>query len=270
VKLLINFLFNIGLGQVTSLYREQTKHLKILKNFTRKIVEKKREDLKTDSNHGNCLLVELLNAKNDFTDNQICNEMNESIFGTTDTTASAIPFILYCLAKHPEVQQKAREEVSQIFRNCKEEKEIKLSDLNLMFFIEAVIKESLRLFPSIPFFTRKLSSEVTAGGFTFPKDAEIMISPFLMGRNSKYFSNPLEFNPNRFYMCNTQPPGFIAFSVAPRKCKGAKQAFVIMKIAIAKIISSFEIKLSEEIKSLEMTPSLKSSNGINLQFLTVK
>lgn len=70
-----------------------------------------------------------------------------------DTTTSGISFCLYNIAKHPEVQRKCFNEIVEVFgSNTKEA--TTLSKLNQLHYLELAIKESLRLFPSVPFFGR--------------------------------------------------------------------------------------------------------------------
>jgi cytochrome P450 family 4 len=241
--------------------------LKVLNEFTMKIVKdrKRKYEISPYSIDDNILLEFFSSPKVNeifLTDKEICNEINSLNLGLHGTLKSAISFIHYCLAKYPEMQQKVFNEVSQLGD------EIKESELDEMRFTHAFIKEVLRMFPPVCFFARKLSSEVTAGGFTFPKDAEVMFSPFLMGRNAKYFADPLKFDPNRFLELKSDPPGFIPFALAPRKCLGGKIAYIIMKIAIVGVLKNFKLILPEESEELELNAdmSLSAKNGINLIF----
>lgn len=70
-----------------------------------------------------------------------------------DTTTSGITFCLYNIAKHPEVQEKCFKEIRTVFGNDKTAPTT-LSQLNDLHYLEMVIKETLRLFPSVPFIGR--------------------------------------------------------------------------------------------------------------------
>jgi cytochrome P450 family 4 len=242
------------------------KCLKYINDFTMQIIKNQRKELEENSEcdvNENIFLGHLLKSKIDgnlLSDEEILAETNTMILALYDTLKSATSFVHYCLAKHPEMQQKVFEEVSQL------SDEIKESELDEMKFTNAFIKEVLRMFPAVSFFACKLSSEVTAGGFTFPKDLEVIFSPFLMGRNPKYFSDPLKFDPNRFLELKSDPPGYIPFALAPRKCLGVKIAYIIMKISIVAVLKNYKLALpkeSEELK-LNIDLTLSAENGIKL------
>jgi cytochrome P450 family 4 len=263
-----NPLARFGLKRYLSAYRKQMKCLKYINDFKMQIIKDRRKELEEDEEADigeNIFLGHFLKAKLDgkfLTDEKILFEMNGMTLAHHDTLKSAISFVHYCLAKYPEMQQKVYEEVTQLGD------EIKESDLDEMEFTHAFIKEVLRLFPAGSFFVRKLSSEITAGDFTFPKDVEVIISPFLMGRNPKYFSDPLKFDPNRFLELKSDPPGFISFSLAPRKCLGIKIAYIVMKIAIVKVLKNYKLSLPKESEELEfnLDMTLSAKEGINLNF----
>ena len=173
-------------------------------------------------------------------DEEIREELDTIILGAHDTTKSTLAFSMYVLAKYPEVQQRVFEEVKEVIG---EDLNRDLNDRDIVHlpYLEAVLKETLRLYPPVPFVGRKLDSEITVGGYTFPKDADIVISPFLAGRNSKYFEDPLVFNPDRFLGLQKTPQGFISFSVGARKCMGGNIALMLLKIIIAKLVVNYKI-----------------------------
>jgi cytochrome P450 family 4 len=244
------------------------KRLKVINDFTMRIIKHQRKELEENNEtsiNKNIFLGHLLKSTiggKYLADKEILDEMNFLTIALHDTLTSATSFIHYCLAKYPEMQQKVFEEVSQL------SDEIKESELDEMKYTHAFIKEVLRMFPPLSFIARKLTSEVTAGGFTFPKDVEVVISAFFIGRNPKYFADPLKFDPNRFLELKSDPPGFIPFALAPRKCLGVKVAYVIMKIAVIGVLKNYKLSLSNESEELElnMDMTLSAKNGINLNF----
>lgn len=77
-----------------------------------------------------------------------------SILQGHDTTTSAITFCLYNIAKYADVQEKCFKEIREVF-GADKSAPTTLSNLNGLHYLELVIKETLRLYPSVPFIGRK-------------------------------------------------------------------------------------------------------------------
>lgn len=236
------------LHQFTSLYRAEQKNLKILHDVTCNIVKDRRkmfaEGTKTEAE---CIVdYYFLNSFDGrfMTDEEIRAEVDTMILGSHDTTQTSIGFLTFMMGKHPEIQEKVFEEVAAIIPDDPT-KDLTEADVDKLVYIDCVVKESLRMFAPIPFVGRKLRSELTVGGFTFPKDVEVVISPFLIGRNPKYFNEPEKFDPDRFLGLENVPLAYAPFSIGAKKCIGGKLAMLSMKLSLAKIIRRFKISLPE-------------------------
>lgn len=173
-------------------------------------------------------------------------------------------FTLYNIAKHPEVQQKLYEEIQAEAENGNEFQT--LGELSRLRYLDMVIKESLRLYPPAPYYGRKITEEITIGDYTFPKDCAVFLSPYLMGRDPKLFSDPLKFKPERFNGTGDKinSYAYIPFAAGPRSCIGQKYAVCEAKIAITNILRNFELSVPKESEKLECILSilLKTQNGI--------
>lgn len=93
------------------------------------------------------------------TDREIREEVDTFMFEGHDTTTSAISFAIYMLAKNPQAQELAYQEACQVI-GSKSESAPTLHTLNELNYLELCIKETLRLFPSVPFFGRKVMEDV--------------------------------------------------------------------------------------------------------------
>lgn len=160
--------------KLSSAGRRQKEVLKILHQFTDSVIVERRKELasKTGEQTHNedddvgvkrklALLDVLLQATingEPLTNMDIREEVDTFMFEGHDTTTSGIAFSLYNLAKHPEVQQKAFEEAKSVIGGA--DKVATQKDLNDLHYLDLVIKESLRLYPSVPFFGRKIREDI--------------------------------------------------------------------------------------------------------------
>jgi cytochrome P450 family 4 len=152
------------------------KLIKIARDFTESIIRERRHEiarnpekfsLKNDEDIGVkkklALLDILLQSTVDgkpLSDSDIREEVDTFAFAGHDTTSSAMSFCCFTLAKHPEVQQKVFEEIRSVIGDDKN-KSITIQDLNNLNYLERVIKETLRMYPPVAVFGRKIKEDVT-------------------------------------------------------------------------------------------------------------
>ena len=89
----------------------------------------------------------------------IREEVDTFMFEGHDTTTAGICFTLYCISKHPEVQKKLFEEIESVI-GLEQALSPKYSDLGNLKYMELVIKESLRLYPPVPIFGRRIEEDM--------------------------------------------------------------------------------------------------------------
>lgn len=167
--------------QFTKLARDEKKALAILHGFTEKIIVQRRAELIKAKENGTtqpkddevgskrkmAFLDILLQSEIDgkpLTNLDIREEVDTFMFEGHDTTSSAITFCFYNLALYPECQQKCFEEIMQVFDKDKS-KPVTYEDLNNLHYVELCIKETLRLFPSVPLLGRKVTEECEISEF---------------------------------------------------------------------------------------------------------
>ncbi|GFT66227.1 cytochrome P450 4V2 [Trichonephila clavipes] len=95
-----------------------------------------------------------------FTEEDIREEVDLFMFAGHDTTAMALSWALYCLGQNPEIQQRVQEELDDIFGDDID-RNIVREDLTKMKYLECVIKETLRLYPAVPFIARECKDSFT-------------------------------------------------------------------------------------------------------------
>ncbi|CAO2604656.1 Cytochrome P450 4F6 [Lemmus lemmus] len=178
----------------------------------------------------------------ELSDEDIRAEADTFMFGGHDTTASGLSWILYNLARHPEYQERCRQEVQELLRD-REPEEIEWDDLAQLPFLTMCIKESLRLHPPVIDLLRCCAQDIVLpDGRVIPKGAS---GTWLRGEEhvrGTLWKNPEVYDPFRFDPENIQdrsPLAFIPFSAGPRNCIGQTFAMSEMKVALALTLLRF-------------------------------
>ncbi|KAJ6662514.1 hypothetical protein lerEdw1_011650 [Lerista edwardsae] len=225
-----------------------------------KILKKRRLDfldilLCAKDEHGNPLSDEDLRA-----------EADTFMFEGHDTTASGISWLLYCMAQNPEHQQRCREEIKELLEG---KETMEWDDLGKMTYCTMCIKESLRLYPPVPYIARELNEPVTfADGRSLPKGFIITLTIYGLHRNPEIWDNPEVYNPLRFSPENSRfrhPYAFLPFASGPRNCIGQQFAMNELKVVLALTLQRFEL-FPDPSKPPIPTPQVvtRSTNGIHL------
>ncbi|HEV7221757.1 MAG TPA: cytochrome P450 [Pirellulales bacterium] len=150
-----------------------------------------------------------------------------------ETTAGSVAFLLGLLARHPETQAELHQEVRDLPPDS--------APLDALPLTEAVWKETLRLFPSVPMMDRTVSEGVQLGEYSIPAGANLIWSPYLMHR--KYFADPESFEPRRFLDGAGPAPGtYLPFGEGPRMCIGKALADMEGLTITALVAKAFEVR----------------------------
>ena len=176
-------------------------------------------------------------------DKQLRDETMTLIFAGHETTAHALVWTWYLLAKNPEKVAALREELDQVVGD----RRIEVDDLPKLPYLEMVVKESLRLMPSVWAYARQAQKDLVIDGYAIKKGQTITISHIAMGRNPKYFDEPLEFRPERWTreFERSLPRGaFVPFAGGPRVCLGKQFAMMEMRMILATLVKRLEINLA--------------------------
>ncbi|KAM6168028.1 cytochrome P450 4F6-like [Erethizon dorsatum] len=189
------------------------------------------------------LLAKDENGK-ELSDEDIRAEADTFMFEGHDTTASGLSWALYNLARHPEYQERCRQEVRELLRG-REPEEIEWDDLAQLPFLTMCLKESLRLHPPVVVISRRCAQDVVLpDGRVIPKGTTCVISIFGIHHNPSVWPDPEVYDPFRFDPENPQkrsPLAFIPFSVGARNCIGQTFAMAEMKVALALTLLRFRV-----------------------------
>ncbi|XP_067623019.1 probable cytochrome P450 6d2 [Eurosta solidaginis] len=169
----------------------------------------------------------------------------------SETTSVTSAFTLYELSMYPELLKTAVEEVDSVLarHNLKPGDPFTYEALQDMKFIELCIMETIRKYPGLPFINRECTKDykIPDSYYTIKKGTAIMISTLGLHYDPEYFEDPIRYNPYRFAeeRRNYKAEAYLPFGEGPRHCIAKRMGSVNSKIAIVKILASFNIEPNE-------------------------
>lgn len=145
------------------------------------------------------------------------------------------------------------------------------NDVQEMKYLERVLKEVQRVYPSIPIIGRNIKKDLELqGNYIVPKGTQLCINIYSLHHNPNIWPNPEKFNPDNFLpeaIQSRSPYAFIPFSAGPRNCIGQKYAMLVMKVTLSTLLREFKILPDPHSKEKPMLAGeivLLSTNGLNV------
>ena len=229
--------------------------------FLDQIITDRRKGTSNSMCTGADLLDLLLSATDDqgqsFSDQEIKEESLTFVLAGSETTGNLMVWMLYVLMTHSDVLQVCREEVDRVLPNGIEPTNEHLSELVVC---EAVINETLRLYPPVTYFLRHCVQEHTIGTkqkLRIPKGAAIAVNPYLLHRRGDLWPRPHEFDYTRWMRDPItglkpklpHPFAYLPFAAGPRNCIGQNFALLEAKIMLAMFVQrcNFEMVPGQKI-----------------------
>ncbi|NHF58373.1 cytochrome P450 [Flavobacteriaceae bacterium TP-CH-4] len=172
-----------------------------------------------------------------------------------ETTANALSFALFLLAKHPNTQERLFQEVGGV--DFKDDDLMRL--MGQLPYTKQCIEEAMRLYPPVYVIDRVSLAEDTINGHTFKRRTVWLMSMFELHRHTKFWENPTEFIPERFDPKNKKDFSdyYFPFGAGPRMCIGNNFAMYEMMMVVATLIKKFRLSSSLDEITLNPLISLK-------------
>ncbi|KAL2543638.1 Cytochrome [Forsythia ovata] len=225
------------------------------------IIEERRKGRNNSSIHQD-FLDSLLD--NSFSNNRINQLFMELFSAGTDTTTSTVEWTMAELFKNPKAMKNVRQEIdTEINKDFP-----KNSHLMQLPYLEACIKETLRLHPPAPLLLpHRALDTCQVMNYTVPKNAQVVVNAWAIGRDPSIWDEPLEFRPERFLTSTLDFKGndfeFLPFSAGRRICPGLPMAVKTVPLILASLIYFFDWSLprGKDPKELNMNEKF----GVTMQ-----
>ncbi|GER30839.1 geraniol 8-hydroxylase [Striga asiatica] len=163
----------------------------------------------------------------------------------TDTTSSTLEWAMAEALKNPDKMKAAQKELEQVIGKGKVLEE---ADIQRLPYLRCFVKETLRIHPPVPFLIpRRVEQDLVVCGYTVPKNSQVFVNAWAIGRDPDVWADPLEFKPERFLESELDMRGrdfeLIPFGAGRRICPGLPLAVRMVPVMLGSLLNSFDWKL---------------------------
>ncbi len=183
------------------------------------------------------LLNQYDEASGALTDEDIRNEIITFVLAGHETTATALTWACHLLANHPAAQAQLAAEVTSVLPD----REPSAQDFPHLTYTSMVFNETLRLYPPVPLFGRRVLQPATLAGYKLPVGATIFLSPYITQRNPRYYPDPDSFIPERWKTETAPKFAWFPFGGGAKMCIGEPLARAEGLAILAAIFRRFEL-----------------------------
>lgn len=228
----------------------------------RRMIEERRQS----GVEGTDVLSLLLRARDEgagMSDEQVRDEAITLFLAGHETTSNALTWTWYLLSKHPEAEARLHDELDRELAG----RAPAVADLPRLRFTEMVLSESMRLYPPAWAIGRRAISAIPAGEWTIPRGSVLIVSPWLLHHDERWFSDPWAFRPERWEEAGAHGSrhAFIPFGGGPRMCIGEEFARTESRLVIASLARrwSFEFDSQQRV-ALQPVMTLRPKYGMRM------
>jgi len=212
------------------------------------------------------LLSLLLHARDEdgsrMTDEQLRDEVMTILLAGHETAGIALTWLWYLLGRNAEVESKLAEELERVLGG----RPPTLADVPELRYTDMVVREVLRLYPPAWFFPRLATREVELGGYRVQRRESVILSPWVVHHDSRWFTDPERFEPERWADGRTgslPKYAYFPFGGGPRLCIGAPFAMLELVLTAAALGQRFRfVPTSEQIVPPRATFTLRPGSSV--------
>ncbi|KAL2333079.1 hypothetical protein Fmac_014292 [Flemingia macrophylla] len=240
--------------------------LKIIKKYHDPIVQERikqwNDGLKVVEEDWLDVMISLRDANNNpaLTSEEINAQIIELMMATVDNPSNAFEWALAEMINQPELLQRAVEELDSVVGKERFVQEYDIPKLN---YVKACAREAFRLHPSAPFIPPHVAmSDIKVGNYFIPKGSQIILSRQELGRNSKVWSEPYKFKPERHLKSDgsdvvlTDPSlKLMSFSTGRRSCPGVTLGTTMTVMIFARLIHGFTWNAPPNVSTINLAES---------------
>jgi cytochrome P450 len=219
------------------------------------------------------MLAMLLAARDEttgegMTDEELCNQIVSVTMAGSETAATAMAWLFYELARHPEIEERVREEVLEVVG----ERDFTMADVGHLPYNRRVLQELMRVRQPILVISRRAVRDFPLGGGHVKAGTELFYSPYATHRDPELFPDPLRFDPDRWLDRSpaSLPKGaYTPFGAGPRHCIGEQFAWAMMHVVLGTVIRRWRLTLADGVTVREMPWATVNPNHMPMTAMPV-
>ena len=251
----------------TPFNRALNRHVGTLDEVVEALIERRRADVAAGAPAGDDLLGLLMAASDEgsgppLTPRELRDEVMTLIVAGHETTANALTFSLLLLSKHREVRTALASRVDAHTQG----RAVQGDDAGKLTFARQVAEESMRLYPPAWTVSREAIADDVVSGFRVPKGSLVMMAPWMVQRDARFWPEPLRFDPTRFDDTRSEDRArltYFPFGAGPRMCIGKSFAMMELELILARLAQEVEVTLeAPEAVELEPTITLRPKGAV--------
>jgi cytochrome P450 len=223
--------------------RRMRRAVRVLDSIVTPLVEERRREHEQGHEHDDLLSL-LLAARDPETgegldDTLLRDQILMTFFAGFETTSTALTWVWIMLARHPEVEQRLHAELDEVLGG----RPATAQDLPRLRYMQQVLDETLRLYPSVFMLARQPVGDQELGGYTIRAGSVVFVSPWVLHHDPSRWPDPERFDPERFAPARAEVDrrgfGYIPFGAGPRLCIGKQLALMEAKLVLATMAQRF-------------------------------
>jgi cytochrome P450 len=201
---------------------------------------------------------------------EVVDHMNFLMMAAHDTITSSATSLLWLLAKHPEWQQKLRDEVEAVTGGADAQgkpRDLAYEDLGKLELTEMAFKEALRFIPPVPSMPRRALREFDFGGYRIPAGTPVGINIHWTHHSDEYWDEPERFDPLRFTPDKVKARhkyAWVPFGGGAHMCLGLHFAYMQVKILMAQLLPRYRVELTDGDPAWQAWPIPKPRDGLKI------
>ncbi|KAG5566828.1 hypothetical protein RHGRI_002389 [Rhododendron griersonianum] len=191
----------------------------------------------------------------------IVKGVSQSLITGGDTTTVAMTWALSLLLNHKKSLELVQQELDT---RVGRERWVEESDIKTLDYLQASVKETLRLYPPGPLsIPREAMEDCRVAGYFVPKGTRLIVNLWKLHHDSRVWTDPHEFRPERFLDTNGEEAGtgrefaFLPFSWGRRSCPGMTAAYQVMHLTLGRLLQGFNVVT-------QMDEAVDMSEGLGL------